>query len=95
MDGLFWGVFLQYVYHFRPEIIANLFRPLRNCVAIGLLTAALLSCCLIFGRDSGLCLMSKGRYFVTCPSEQFTLLRQCGIRQVAHENGNSGAPGET
>src|SRR5277367_1234415 len=57
IDGLFFGVFLGYLYHFRPEVIENLLRPTRNRIAIGILTAALLSTCYFFGRDDHFLLM--------------------------------------
>jgi len=50
-DGLFFGVFIGYLYHFRPEVIACLLRPVRNRIAVGILTAALLSTCYFFSRD--------------------------------------------
>ena len=52
MDALFFGVFLGYLHHFRPEILEQLFRPLRNRIAFGVLTAFLLSCCFFFTRES-------------------------------------------
>lgn len=52
MDALFFGVFLGYLHHFRPEILEQLFRSLRNRVAIGVVTALLLSTCFCFTRDS-------------------------------------------
>jgi peptidoglycan/LPS O-acetylase OafA/YrhL len=52
MDSLFFGVFLGYLHHFRPEIIEQLFRPARNRIAIGVLTALLLSVCFLFTRES-------------------------------------------
>jgi len=51
IDGLFFGVFLGYLYHFRPVVIESLLGPLRNRIAIGILTAALLSICYFFTRD--------------------------------------------
>lgn len=51
IDGLFFGVFLGYLYHFRPDIIARLVRSTPNRIAIGILTAALLSTCYFFTRD--------------------------------------------
>jgi peptidoglycan/LPS O-acetylase OafA/YrhL len=57
IDGLFFGVFLGYLYHFRPEIIENLLRPMRNRIAIAILTAVLLSTCYFFGRDDHFLLM--------------------------------------
>src|SRR5258706_7023662 len=52
MDALFFGVFLGYLHHYRPEILERLFQPLWNRVAIGVLTAALLSCPFFLTRDS-------------------------------------------
>ena len=51
VDGLFFGVFIGYLYHFRPEAIAGLLGTVRNRIAIGILTAALLSTCCFFSRD--------------------------------------------
>ena len=51
IDGLFFGVFIGYLYHFRPEVIETLTRPLSNRIAIGILTAGLLSTCYFFSRD--------------------------------------------
>ena len=51
IDGLFFGVFIGYLYHFRPDVIETVTRPLSNRVAIGILTAALLSTCYFFSRD--------------------------------------------
>ena len=51
VDGLFFGVFIGYLYHFRPDVIETVTRPLSNRVAIGILTAALLSTCYFFSRD--------------------------------------------
>jgi peptidoglycan/LPS O-acetylase OafA/YrhL len=51
VDGLFFGVFLGYLYHFRPEVIEKFFGPPRNRIVIGLITAALLSTCYFFTRD--------------------------------------------
>jgi peptidoglycan/LPS O-acetylase OafA/YrhL len=52
MDALFFGVFLGYLHHFRPEIFEQLFRPIRNRITIGVLTASLLSCPFFFTRES-------------------------------------------
>jgi peptidoglycan/LPS O-acetylase OafA/YrhL len=52
MDSLFFGVFLGYLQHFRPRVLEQLLRPVRNRVALGFLTAALLSCCIFFTRES-------------------------------------------
>ena len=57
IDALFFGVFLGYLHHFRPEVLPGLFRPLRNRVAIGAIAAVLLSSCLIFSRDDHFLLM--------------------------------------
>ncbi len=43
MDALFFGVLLGYFYHFRPSMLEGLMRPRINCVAIGTLSAFLLS----------------------------------------------------
>jgi peptidoglycan/LPS O-acetylase OafA/YrhL len=52
MDSLFFGVFLGYLHHFRSEMIERLLQPLRNRVAVGVLTALLLSVCFLFTRHS-------------------------------------------
>lgn len=52
MDALFFGVFLGYLHHFRPEILERVFGPLRNRLAIGGLTALLLAGPFFFTRDS-------------------------------------------
>jgi peptidoglycan/LPS O-acetylase OafA/YrhL len=51
IDGLFFGVFLGYLYHFRPEAIRNICRPAASKLIIAVLSAALLSCCYFFSRD--------------------------------------------
>jgi peptidoglycan/LPS O-acetylase OafA/YrhL len=51
IDGLFFGVFLGYLYHFRPEVISNLLSSARNRIGIAVLTVALLSTCYFFTRD--------------------------------------------
>ena len=51
IDGLFFGVFLGYLYHFRPGTIAALFQSRRNHIFWAILTAVLLSCCFIYTRD--------------------------------------------
>jgi peptidoglycan/LPS O-acetylase OafA/YrhL len=51
IDGLFFGVFLGYLYHFRREKLDALFGNRRNQILFGLLTAALLSTCVIYTRD--------------------------------------------
>jgi peptidoglycan/LPS O-acetylase OafA/YrhL len=51
IDGLFFGVFLGYLYHFRPRTIAALFQSRRNHIFLAILTAVLLSCCFIYTRD--------------------------------------------
>ncbi len=43
MDALFFGVFLGYLYHFRPHILEGLLRPTANRVAIAVVSAGLLS----------------------------------------------------
>ena len=51
IDGLFFGVFLGYLYHFHPERLqAVLGSPVRRNLAI-VVSAALLSCCIWFTRD--------------------------------------------
>jgi len=51
IDGLFFGVFLGYQYHFYPGTIGALFQSRRNQVLLAILTAVLLSCCFIYTRD--------------------------------------------
>lgn len=51
IDGLFFGVLLGYLYHFRPETMRKICRPGINRIAIGVLSATLLSCCYFFSRD--------------------------------------------
>jgi peptidoglycan/LPS O-acetylase OafA/YrhL len=51
IDALFFGVLLGYLYHFRPETITNVSRPAANRVALGILSAALLSSSYFFSRD--------------------------------------------
>jgi peptidoglycan/LPS O-acetylase OafA/YrhL len=52
IDGLFFGVLLGYLYHFRPEIMATICRSRANRITIGVLSATLLSCCYFFSRDN-------------------------------------------
>jgi peptidoglycan/LPS O-acetylase OafA/YrhL len=51
IDGLFFGVFLGYLYHFRREKLDALFGNRRNQILFALLTAALLLTCVIYTRD--------------------------------------------
>jgi peptidoglycan/LPS O-acetylase OafA/YrhL len=51
IDGLFFGVFLGYLYHFRPEIIKNLLRHWSRRIILAVVTALLLSTCYWFSRD--------------------------------------------
>jgi peptidoglycan/LPS O-acetylase OafA/YrhL len=46
MDSLFFGVFLGYLHHFRPDFLDRLLVPAPNRVALALLAVALLSCAL-------------------------------------------------
>jgi peptidoglycan/LPS O-acetylase OafA/YrhL len=43
MDSLFFGVLLGYFYHFRPSVLEELMRPKVNRVAIGAVSAILIS----------------------------------------------------
>jgi peptidoglycan/LPS O-acetylase OafA/YrhL len=63
IDSLFFGVFLGYVYHFRPEVIRDAFerRYVRPLVAIS--SALLLSCCYFLPADHPL-LMTFGLTFL-------------------------------
>jgi peptidoglycan/LPS O-acetylase OafA/YrhL len=56
IDALFFGVLLGYFYHFRPKSLTNFCRPLINRVALGILSAALLSCSFFLSRDDHLML---------------------------------------
>jgi len=51
IDGLFFGVFLGYLYHFRREKLDMLFGTRRNQLLFALLTAVLLSTCAFYTRD--------------------------------------------
>jgi len=51
IDGLFFGVLLGYLYHFRPEVIREPCRPAINQLVIAVISAMLLSCCYFFSRD--------------------------------------------
>jgi peptidoglycan/LPS O-acetylase OafA/YrhL len=53
MDALFFGVLLGYFYHFRPSMLEGLMRPEINCVAIGGLSAFLLSFAYFFPLAEG------------------------------------------
>jgi peptidoglycan/LPS O-acetylase OafA/YrhL len=63
IDALFFGVLLGYLYHFRPETISRICRPRVNRIAIGALSAILLSCCYFFSRDDHF-LLSFGLTFL-------------------------------
>ena len=52
IDSLTFGVFLGYLHHFHSAKIGTVFGSARNRIAIGLLTAALLSVCVFFARES-------------------------------------------
>lgn len=52
MDSLFFGVLLGYLYHFWPRKLAAAFSTKRKSLALSLLAAALLSCCLIVPIES-------------------------------------------
>jgi len=56
VDSLFFGVLLGYLFHFRPEIVRNLLRSRRNCLAIAILSAALVSNPYFVPRSSPFCL---------------------------------------
>jgi len=51
-DSLFFGVLVGYLYHFRSPILENLMRSTRNCVAIAVVSAMLLSFAYFYDRDS-------------------------------------------
>src|SRR4029077_16225299 len=48
MDALFFGVLLGYFYHFRPQVLDHLLRPVRNRVVVAACSAALLSMTCLF-----------------------------------------------
>jgi peptidoglycan/LPS O-acetylase OafA/YrhL len=52
IDSLFFGVLLGYFHHFHIVQISKVFGSPRRRIAIGLITAALLSICLFFTRES-------------------------------------------
>jgi peptidoglycan/LPS O-acetylase OafA/YrhL len=52
IDALFFGVFLGYLYHFRPQTLQKLLGPVGNRLLIGLVSAVFLSVCYFFNRDS-------------------------------------------
>jgi peptidoglycan/LPS O-acetylase OafA/YrhL len=52
IDGLFFGVFLGYLYHFRMEALQRVLLPLRNRMALLVLSTILLSTCYFFSRDN-------------------------------------------
>ena len=52
VDALFFGVFLGYLYHFRPEILAAFTASNGRRVALALLAAVLVSSCLIFAPSN-------------------------------------------
>jgi peptidoglycan/LPS O-acetylase OafA/YrhL len=52
IDALFFGVFLGYLYHFRPELIHKLFLTLRRRVAIAVSSILLLSVSYFVARES-------------------------------------------
>ena len=52
IDALFFGVFIGYFYHFRPEMIQQLLRPVGNRIVTGISSLLLLSMCDIFAHDS-------------------------------------------
>jgi len=52
IDALFFGVLLGYFYHFRPKTLASLLRNRRTRIAAEVITALLVSCCLIFPVES-------------------------------------------
>jgi peptidoglycan/LPS O-acetylase OafA/YrhL len=52
MDALFFGVFIGYLYHFRPTILDELMRPMGNRAAMAAASAVLLSFAYFYGLDS-------------------------------------------
>jgi peptidoglycan/LPS O-acetylase OafA/YrhL len=52
MDALFFGVFIGYLYHFRPAILGELMRPTGNRIAMAMASAALLSFAYFYDRDN-------------------------------------------
>lgn len=63
IDSLFFGVFLGYLYHFRPEATQKFLRPPGKRLLIGIVSAVLLSTCYFFDRD-GHFLLSVGLTFL-------------------------------
>lgn len=51
IDALFFGVFLGYLYHFRPEVLRKILTPASNRVIIAIVSAMLLSVSYFFWRD--------------------------------------------
>jgi peptidoglycan/LPS O-acetylase OafA/YrhL len=52
MDALFFGVFLGYLYHFRPHILERLLEPTANRIMIALVSAGLLSTAYFIPRNT-------------------------------------------
>lgn len=63
IDGLFFGVFLGYLHHFRPEVVQKLLRPGGARLLVGSLSALLVSVSYFFSRDSHF-LLSFGLTFL-------------------------------
>jgi peptidoglycan/LPS O-acetylase OafA/YrhL len=53
MDALFFGVFLGYLYHFRPHTLEKLMRPTVNRIAIAVASVGLLSTAYLIPQDTG------------------------------------------
>ncbi len=70
MDALSFGVFLGYLYHFRPRGLEQLLQPVANRIAIALFSAGLLSSAYFISRDS--------RFFATL-GFTFTYLGCAGV----------------
>ncbi len=52
MDALFFGVFLGYLYHFRPQILERLMHPIANRIGIAAVSGLLLSTAYFFSQNS-------------------------------------------
>jgi len=70
MDALFFGVFLGYLYHFRPHILERFLQPTGNRILITLVSAGLLSTAYFLPRNS--------RFFATF-GYTFTYLGCAGV----------------
>jgi len=70
MDALFFGVFLGYLFHFRPHVLERLLQPTANRIGIAVLSAGLLSTSYFIPQDN--------RFFATF-GYTFTYLGCAGV----------------